>query len=190
MLNKIAATLLIAGFALSANAAVDIESIHYADTAVVNTAVLQLNGAGLRKKVFFKVYAAGLYLPAKAQTTESVLNQSGAVRVRLGLLRDVSAKSFVEALEDGLKDNTDEKTRNAISGELTNLIAAMNTIGDVKEGDLVDFDFSGTTTSVSVNGKLIADNIGGKELFNSVLRIWLGEKAIDGKLKKGLLGAS
>ena len=68
------------------------------------------------------------------------------------------------------------------------LIDAMNRIGDVKEGDLVDFDFSGKTTSVSVNGKLIADNIGGRKLFNSVLSIWLGQKAIDGKLKKSLLG--
>ena len=39
-----------------------------------------------------------------------------------------------------------------------------------------------------VNGKLVADNIGGKKLFDSVLRIWLGENAIDDKLKKSMLG--
>ena len=52
----------------------------------------------------------------------------------------------------------------------------------------MDFDFSGKTTSVLVNGKLVADNIGGKKLFDSVLRIWLGENAIDDKLKKSMLG--
>lgn len=41
----------------------------------------------------------------------------------------------------------------------------MNKIGDVKEGDLVDFEFSGKTTTVLVNGKLVADNIGGKKLL-------------------------
>ena len=34
---------------------------------------VQLNGAGIRFKAIFKVYTAGLYLPAKAGTTEAVL---------------------------------------------------------------------------------------------------------------------
>ena len=86
------------------------------------------------------------------------------------------------------QDNTDEATRKEIAPELAKLIDAMNKIGDVKEGDLVDFEFSGKTTTVLVNGKLVADNIGGKKLFDSVLRIWLGENAIDDKLKKSMLG--
>ena len=176
MIKKVIAGFLTFGFAFNVCADVNVESIRYEDSAVVGQTTLQLNGAGLRKKVFFKVYAAGL------------LEQNGAARVRLGLLRDVSAKSFVSALEEGLQDNTDEATRKEIAPELAKLIKAMNEIGDVKEGDLVDFDFSGKTTSVLVNGKLVADNIGGKKLFDSVLRIWLGENAIDDKLKKSMLG--
>lgn len=188
MIKKVIAGFLTFGFAFNVCADVNVESIRYEDSAVVGQTTLQLNGAGLRKKVFFKVYAAGLYVPQKAQTAQGVLEQNGATRVRLGLLRDVSAKSFVSALEEGLQDNTDEATRKEIASELAKLIKAMNEIGDVKEGDLVDFDFSGKTTSVLVNGKLVADNIGGKKLFDSVLRIWLGENAIDDKLKKSMLG--
>lgn len=184
MIKKVIAGFLTFGFAFNVWADVNVESIRYEDSAVVGQTTLQLNGAGLRKKVFFKVYAAGLYVPQKAQTAQGVLEQNGAARVRLGLLRDVSAKSFVSALEEGLQDNTDEATRKEIEPELAKLINAMNEIGDVKEGDLVDFDFSGKTTSMLVNGKLVADNIGGKKLFDSVLRIWLGENAIDDKLKR------
>ena len=189
MIQKFAAAALALSMAYTAQAAVDIDAIRYEDTAVVQSANLQLNGAGLRKKVFFKVYAAGLYVPVKADSAEAILTQTGAARVRLGLLRNVSAKSFVSALEEGLKDNTDEATRTAIAGEVQSLMDAMNKIGDVKEGDLVDFDFSGSTNSVWVNGKMIADHIGGRKLYNAVLSIWLGQKAIDDKLKKGLLGA-
>lgn len=188
MIKKVIAGFLTFGFAFNVWADVNVESIRYEDSAVVGQTTLQLNGAGLRKKVFFKVYAAGLYVPQKAQAAQGVLEQNGAARIRLGLLRDVSAKSFVSALEEGLQDNTDEATRKEIEPELAKLIKAMNEIGDVKEGDLVDFDFSGKTTSVLVNGKLVADNIGGKKLFDSVLRIWLGENAIDDKLKKSMLG--
>ena len=179
MIKKVATVFLTLGFAFNVWADVNVESIRYEDSAVVGQTTLQLNGAGLRKKVFFKVYAAGLYVPQKAQTAQGILEQNGAARVRLGLLRDVSAKSFVSALEEGLQDNTDEATRKEIAPELAKLIDAMNKIGDVKEGDLVDFEFSGKTTTVLVNGKLVADNIGGKKLFDSVLRIWLGENAID-----------
>lgn len=188
MLKKITAAALLSVFALKICCAADIESIHYDDAAVVNQTKLELNGAGLRKKVFFKVYAAGLYVKQKAQSAEELLAQNGAARVRLGLLRDVSAKSFVSALEEGLADNSDEKTRAEISSEIALLVDAMHKIGDVKQGDLVDFDFSGTTTSVWLNGQLVADNLGGKKLYNAVLSIWLGKNAIDDKLKKGLLG--
>ena len=163
MIKKVATVFLTLGFAFNVWADVNVESIRY-------------------EKVFFKVYAAGLYVPQKAQTAQGILEQNGAARVRLGLLRDVSAKSFVSALEEGLQDNTDEATRKEIAPELAKLIDAMNKIGDVKEGD------SGKTTTVLVNGKLVANNIGGKKLFDSVLRIWLGENAIDDKLKKSMLG--
>lgn len=118
MIKKVIAGFLTFGFAFNVCADVNVESIRYEDSAVVGQTTLQLNGAGLRKKVFFKVYAAGLYVPQKAQTAQGVLEQNGAARVRLGLLRDVSAKSFVSALEEGLQDNTDEATRKEIAPEL------------------------------------------------------------------------
>lgn len=64
----------------------------------------------------------------------------------------------------------------------------MDKIGDVKKGDIVDFDFTKSRgTSVTVNGKLIGEKIGGQKLYEAVLKIWLGEKAIDNGLKAALL---
>ena len=169
---------LIAG---SAQASVTVEGTTFDDTSAVAGQNLVLNGAGFRKKLFFRVYTAGLYLPAKAQTAEAVLSQTGAVRVRLILMRNVSAKSFVDALKDGLKDNTPEKELATINAEVTRLIA-------VKTGDAVDFSFDGKDTSVTLNGNLVGNGIGGRALFNAVLRIWIGADAIDDTLKAGLLG--
>ncbi len=188
MLKQFAASFIAASLSFGVHADTVVDSIRYADTVQLSNTTLTLNGAGLRKKVFFKVYAAGLYLPSKAQNTENVLSQKGASRVRLGLLRDVSASTFVDALKEGLIDNTPETVRKEIAPEIERLIEAMNKIGDVKKQDLVDFDYSGASTSVSVNGKLIASDLGGKALYDAVLRIWLGDKAIDAKLKSGLLG--
>lgn len=110
------------------------------------------------------------------------------MRVQLGLLRDVSASSFVGALQDGLMDNSSKAQRAAIATQIDALIEVMNKIGDVKVGDIINFDLTADKgTTVSLNGKLIGENIGGKELFDAVLRIWLGPKAIDETLKKALV---
>lgn len=184
---------LICAFALSACAAaqasVQIDDIVYEDAAAVKNAALELNGAGLRKKVFFKVYSAGLYLPARTSSSEEVLASAAPIFVRLGLLRDVDASTFVDALKEGLLDNSSKEELDRISSEVDALVDVMNKIGDVKTGDLVDFQFDEESlTSVSLNGRVLGERIGGRELFNAVLRIWIGENAIDSSLKKSLLG--
>ena len=157
MIKKVIAGFLTFGFAFNVWADVNVESIRYEDSAVVGQTTLQLNGAGLRKKVFFKVYAAGLYVPQKAQTAQGVLEQNGAARVRLGLLRDVSAKSFVSALEEGLQDNTDEATRKEIAPELAKLIKAMNEIGRMMPVALKETSDGGLAKTAT--GKAIAERL-------------------------------
>lgn len=114
---------------------------------------------------------------------------AGPRRVRLGLLRDVSGADFIEALEDGLNANLTPEKKAAIAKELEALKALMKVIGDVKENDLVDFDYMPSLgTVVNRNGVPVGDPIPGKPLYDAVLAIWLGEKPIDERLKKGMLG--
>ena len=51
MIKKVIAGFLTFGFAFNVCADVNVESIRYEDSAVVGQTTLQLNGAGLRKKV-------------------------------------------------------------------------------------------------------------------------------------------
>lgn len=180
--------ILLIAASLPAFASVTIGDINYSDSLEKDNAVLKLNGAGLREIFFVDVYAAGLYLPQITSDAKAVINMPGNKCVRLGLLRDVDAGDFVEALNDGILDNTTEAERKVLKSELQSLIEVMNLIGDVKKGDLVDFDYSKAHgTSVSVNGKLIGEKIGGEALYRAVLKIWLGDKAIDSDLKQSLL---
>lgn len=175
---------------LQAAEAMQIESIHYAPTTEVAGDSLTLNGAALRKKLFFKVYAAGLYVKTPTQDVNAVMTETGAARVRLGLLRDVSGESFIEALDDGLKANLTPEKEQAVAKELDELRTLMKQIGDVKVNDLVDFDYvPNKGTMVSLNGKPVGQTIGGgRALYNAVLAIWLGDKTIDNTLKSGMMG--
>ena len=158
---------------------VAIGDIHYDTACEVAGTPLKLNGAGLRKIVFFKVYAGGLY----------VSSDEKARRVRLGLLRDVDGADFVEALEEGLNANLTPEKKAAIEKEVATLKTVMQTIGDVVEGDLIDFDYVPEKGTVILrNGKPVAEPIPGKALYDAVLAIWLGDKPIDDTLKTGMLG--
>ena len=58
---------------------------------------------------------------------------------------------------------------------------------DGKKGDVILIDFlpeSGTV--VSVNGAARGKPIPGEDFYRALLRIWLGDKPVDGDLKKAL----
>ena len=174
--------------ALPAFADVTIGDITYSATIEKEKSVLTLNGAGLREIFFVDVYAAGLYLPQTTSDAAEVIAMSGNKSVRLGLLRDVDAADFVDALKEGINNNTSEEERKVIDKELQALIAVMDRIGDVKKGDIVVvIEAMKMEVDVTVNGKLIGEKIGGQKLYEAVLKIWLGEKAIDNGLKAALL---
>jgi hypothetical protein len=50
------------------------------DTVTVNGTQLVLNGMALRKKMVFKVYVAGLYLPARNSDPDAILGADAARR--------------------------------------------------------------------------------------------------------------
>jgi hypothetical protein len=97
--------LLTGALALSVSAlAADVGGVKLVDKASVGGQDLVLNGAGIRTRAFFKVYVAGLYVPAKSADPAAILAK-GPRRIQLNLLRDLSGEQFVGALIDGLKEN-------------------------------------------------------------------------------------
>ena len=100
------ALLLAAGAALAQP--VEREGVKFEPTAQVGGTALQLNGAGVRTRAIFKVYAAGLYVPAKSNSAAALLTQKGPRRLSMTMLRNVDADSFAGPLNEGLKNNHTE----------------------------------------------------------------------------------
>src|SRR5687768_4236941 len=85
--TMIARILLILAFPLAfAAGAAEVEGVKIDDKTRVGNADLSLNGAGLRKRVFFKVYTIGLYLPQRSATPAAILQSSGPKRVAIHML--------------------------------------------------------------------------------------------------------
>jgi long-chain acyl-CoA synthetase len=166
--------------------AADIGGVRVEDKASVGGQELVLNGVGVRKKVVFNVYVASLYLPQKAGDLAGVLAK-GPRRIRLDMLRTLSADALIEALDDGLEANNSAAEMAAIKPAAAELASIMKTFGQVKEKDVVTLDYHDGATHVGLNGTVKGAVAG--EAFNQALtRIWLGDKPVQSDLKKSLLG--
>jgi hypothetical protein len=168
---------------------VEIEGVKFDPSVQVGGQTLQLNGAGVRTRVIFKVYAAGLYVPQKSTDANALLAQKGPRRIAINMLRNVDAETFATSLNDGLKANHTEQQLAAFKAQADALTANLLTIGEAKKGDVIHFEFTPDAgTRIVVNGQPRGNPIAGEDFFAAVLRIWLGNRPADSDLKKGMLG--
>jgi len=168
----------------------ELEGVKLDPVVQVGSASLQLNGAGVRTRAIFKVYVAALYVPQKSGDAAVLLAQKGARRITLTMLRNVDAETFAGALNDGLRNNHSEAQLAGWKSQIDALNASLKAAGEAKKGDVIHFEFAPEAgTRITVNGKALGSAIPGEDFFTAVLRIWLGEKPVDGGLKKSMLGA-
>jgi hypothetical protein len=166
--------------------ALDVAGVNVAGTAKVGASELVLNGAGIRTRVVFKVYVGALYLAEKTSAAAEALAQKGSKRVALTLLRDLSAQQLTEAFDDGIQANSSAAEIEALKPRIAELLSLFT---DGKKGDVIVLDFAPESgTSVSLNGQAKGKPIPGEDFYRALLRIWLGDKPVDGDLKKGMLG--
>lgn len=172
-----------------AMAQVTVSGVRFDDIADLKGSKIQLNGAGVRYKAVFKVYAAGLYLSRKAGTTEDVLAAPGAKRMTITMLRDIDSTELGKLFARGMEDNMD---KSAFSKLIPGVLRMSQIFSDHKKlnaGDTFALDWvPGTGTVVTVRGVQQGEPFKEPEFFNALLRIWLGPNPADWKLKEALLG--
>ena len=189
------ALLAVAWFALAAlqgASAAEVAGVKFSDSVKVAGKDLQLNGLGVRTKFIIKVYAAGLYLQDKRATTlDEVMKAEGPRRMQLVMLRDVSSEAFGESFMTGLNNNLDTKEKSKIVTQISKFGEMFATLDSLKKGDTLDIDWIPCTgTVVLVNGKRNGEATPDLVFYNSILKIWLGDKPADESLKTKLLASA
>lgn len=185
-----AATLACLWFLASAPAwAVNVASVKFTERATVGTADLVLNGAGLRTRFIFDVYAMGLYLTEKKRSAEAVLGLKGAKRIHIVTLRDLTAQRFADALVEGIQKNTSKAEFDALHASVEEFKATILMLKEAPKGAVFLIDFLPESgTQLTVSGQPKGKPIGGQDFYRALLRIWLGEKPVQQDLKDALLG--
>ena len=175
----------------AAAATIDVGGAKIEDAVELQGSKLQLNGAGVRYRAVFKVYAAGLYLSKKAGTPEEVFAAPGPKRMSITLLREIDANELGKAFTKGFEENSPK-------AEMSKLIPGLIKMGQIFSdqkkmvaGENFTIDWiPGTGTIITVKGKQQGEPFKEPEFYAALMRIWLGPNPADFKLKDALLGKS
>jgi len=166
--------------------AMEIGGVQMPDTLKLDGENLVLNGAGLRTKFFFKIYAGGLYLLKESKDAGAIIAADVPMLVRMHFIYDgVSG----EKLRDGWKDGFALTAPNADE----NLQAAMAAFielftKEAKENDIYDIAWTpAKNVEVRLND-VLQGTISGLAFKKALFAIWLGGEPVDDDLKEGMLG--
>lgn len=180
LFTAVVLTLIVAGQSL----AVEVAGVQLDQAVTIHGQTLKLNGYGIRKKFFVKVYIGSLYAAKHLSSAAEALQNSGDKLIRMYFLHSkVEKEKIVEAFSEGFANNSPDLAGSPEVKKFLSLFTA-----DFNRGDVVDLAL-GADGSVMAghNGKSLG-NILSTRLARGVLAIYLGDKPADDSLKKGMLG--
>jgi hypothetical protein len=164
--------------------AASLQGVTMPDSLQVAGETLQLNGLGLRSKLMFKAYVAGLYVARKSGDADAIIKADEPKRMTLQFLRDVSKDQMVEAYTEAFASNA-PTAKASLAREIESLMDAFEAVG---EGDQMVFTYvpgKGTTFAVKGKDKI---TIPGLPFAQAMFDCWLGPKPPGEDFKAGLPG--
>ncbi len=144
---------------------------------------MELNGAGMREKLWFDLYVGALYVQTKSSNANTVINSDAPMAIKLHIVSSmVSQSKMVGAVKEGFENST---TGKATAAEKAMFVACFN--NEITAGNVFDIVYANGKTVVYKNGKK-KGSIAGLAFKKALFGIWLGSVPADKDLKKGMLG--
>ncbi|OUS10826.1 chalcone isomerase [Nonlabens dokdonensis] len=170
----------------TATAQKTINGVSVEKSITVSGQELELNGAGMREKLWYDLYVGALYLTEKSSDGKALLNADKAMAITLDITDEaVTQDKMKSAVEDGFDDSCSSKERKAIQKEINTFIGFFKDA--IVKGDHFEIAYlPGKGTMVSKNGTQIG-TIAGLNFKKGLFGIWLGDDPADEDLKEGML---
>jgi hypothetical protein len=156
------------------------------ETLEAGQVTLMLNGAGVRNKLFIKLYVGGLYLEQKTNDAKTIITADEPMAVRLHIISSmITSKKMEDAVREGFLNSTGGKTE-PVRDQIEKFISVFK--DEIKENDIFDLIYSpGKGTDVYKNAEH-RSSIEGLLFKQALFGIWLCDKPAQVSLKKDMLG--
>lgn len=174
--------------------AVEFEGVELPPTVTAYGQKLVLNGAGVRKRGYFKADVTALYLPEKTTSADAIFKLDGVRRIQLNILRRFTSSTITRIFLADFKDHATEEEFKRLIGPIGQIGAAYANVKEVVKGDVVNLDWvPGRGWLATHNGRSL-NEVDGKPLvindklaYQIYMRMYIGEGAPP-DLRNGLLG--
>ncbi len=165
----------------------EIAGISLPNTLPAGKEKLVLNGAGIRKKFFLKLYVAGLYLEHKGASADEILNNDIPVAIRLHIISKlISSKNMEKATREGFEKAT-EGNLSGLEKRIDEFISLFKN-EPIKKHDVFDFIYIPDDGVHAIkNGKKLK-LIKGSDFKKALFGIWLSKNCVQKDLREALLG--
>ncbi|MDQ1362254.1 MAG: hypothetical protein QG652_114, partial [Pseudomonadota bacterium] len=131
--------------------AIDVAGVKIPDSICINHGnSLQLNGAGVRRKVFTDIYVAALYLEERSSNANDIIYSETAKRIALHFVyKEVPVEKLIEGWYDGFVLNNDPQQLKIMQSRLRQ---SYDYFATMKSGDVIYLDYiPGKGTRLSIN---------------------------------------
>jgi hypothetical protein len=181
------ATIIAFTIALPTQAQVTINDVTLPATMKTGDGSISLNGGGIRKKLFFKLYVGGLYLTTKSSSAKTIIDADEAMAVKLEITSSmISSDNMSEAINEGFGKSTNENTA-PLKDKISKFVDTFKK-SEIVEGNVFDIVYvPGKGVESYKNGKL-QSTIEGMDFKKALFGIWLCDEPADDDLKDSMLG--
>jgi Chalcone isomerase-like len=167
---------------------VTLEGASFPTELSLDSTKLVLNGTGLRKFLFIKVYVAGLYLPEKNRDEIKVIDADEPSVLRL---HAISRAFTSERMANTVREQFEKSNKGHTAELQTRIDILCNRLAQetIEVGDECDISYTPNEgIRFAKNGKDINILLSGLDFKKALWNNFLGEIPAEEDLKKGLLG--
>jgi len=163
-----------------------VAGVELAPTMMVGEQELAFNGAGIRKKLFIKLYVGSLYAGQSSSDAAALVAADKPMAIRINVLSDLLTRDkMVKALNEGFEQSTGGDTAPVQEG-IDQLMGLMQ--DKIRPGNSMTLAYEpGVGTHVMRNGEALSV-VPGLPFKQALFGIWLSDSPAQDSLKKAMLG--
>lgn len=166
----------------------DVVGVHYPATIKVEGANLTLNGSGISYRAVAKLYTVGLYVPQKANKSETIFATGGPKQLRFVMLQGMRVDELGKVITKGIENNSSREEFFKLIPSIRQMGEEFSRIRRLNTGDTFAIEYVPKRgTMFFVNGQPAGLPLEDNLFFPAVLRTWLGGRPVTPDLKDALL---
>lgn len=148
---------------------------------------LVLNGAGMRKKLFIKLYVGSLYLLEKNSDADAVMQADQPMLIRLNVLSQLlTREKLIKAINDGFEKSVGDNLA-SLQPDIDRFLKIVSV--SIEPGDQVSIFYQPESGTAVLKNEELLGTIAGLEFKQALFGLWLSAKPVQASLKKAMIAA-